>query len=953
MAGIWMTWSSAARRIAVTLQTPVEADLGQTAVTLRWSASSDPDFASYVILRGTQAGFDWRTAKTVATLADSATVEFTDIAVAPKSNYRYRVMVLNNAGLHSLSNEVTAATPAGMDYPFLDDGEAGPNYWTAASPWSLSDEDFHSPGHAWSDSPGGNYADNIASQPLTLAAPLDLTSAANPVLTFFHRCTLAAGDTANVEVSTNLGSSWTSLASYGAGSVAWSQARLPLTAYAGQSSVLLRFRLTTNASANADGWHIDDISVAEAPAEVAAPAVDEIASHSLRLTWNANTSLPFSHYAIHRSTNPGVGINSPRVAMISDQAQTQFIDSGLALDTMYYYRIYAVSPFGTYSADSASEAAVRTLNNPLPFAENFDENLLSWNLGSDTGVSAWGLSTDVKRSGAAALGSSPGASYAQYTNTWAETSLDLRGTEWPVLTFWDRYGLNSGDWFRLEISGTGGPLVYTYGAYESSRSEWRRQRIDLSPWKGLSNVKLRFRLVSDNAATPGDGWFIDDLDVSENPNRNTALALPFTDDFESGATGWLLSSWSAREDLAAVDGTSVLRDGTPSRRMGPDTQQWAVLDRPVVLPAASNIQATFWVRGFLNSKSYLRLQSSINGGITWSELAAANRDFGFNSNGNWERSQASLAGLAGQTVRLRFEISCTSYSTAPAADISIDKFTLAEMPAAVALSTAVPALRSVDLTWTETTLGSAFLRYEVWRSTSANVSVANGQKIFETTDPATITCTDTGLNIGGTYYYKVFTVDARDTFIPSNELSATTVPVTIPFADAMDTMANWVTGSNNANESTWAVNTDNPHEGAASLATVAVGQYAQSHRQLYRNRRRPARHRVAGAHLLGPLRTELRRLDPPRNLRHRRPASTPTVLMNPPARSGGASASISRRGKASAMSSCASDSSATTPPLPATAGSSTTSMFPKTRTATPRSRCPSPMTSKAVPPAGC
>ncbi len=31
-----------------------------------------------------------------------------------------------------------------------------------------------------------------------------------------------------------------------------------------------------------------------------------------------------------------------------------------------------------------------------------------------------------------------------------------------------------------------------------------------------------------------DGWFIDDLDVSENPNRNTPLMLPFTDDFESG-----------------------------------------------------------------------------------------------------------------------------------------------------------------------------------------------------------------------------------------------------------------------------------------------------------------------------------------------------------------------------------------------------------------------------------
>jgi hypothetical protein len=812
--------------LAVTLHTPTGAELGQTHVTLRWSASSDPDFASYVILRGTQAGFDWRTAKTVATLSDSATVEFTDIAVAPKSNYRYRVMVLNNTGLHSLSNEVTAATPAGMDYPFLDDGEAGPNYWTAASPWALSDEDFHSPGHAWSDSPGGNYADNIASQPLTLAAPLNLTSAANPVLTFHHRHSLASGDTANVEISTNQGSSWTSLATYTTGTLPWNQARIPLTSYAGQPSMLVRFRLTTNASDNSDGWHIDDISVADSPATVASPAVDQITSHTLRLTWNANSSLPFSHYAIHRSTSPGIGINSPRVAVITNQAQTQFIDTGLALDTLYYYRIYAVSPYGTYSADSANETVVRTLNNPLPFAENFDETLLSWNTGAITGTSAWGLSTEVKRSGVAALGSSPGTSYAQNIDTYIETAVDLRGTEWPVLSFWDRYGLNSGDWIRLEISATGGPTIYPYGTYESSRSEWRQQRIDLSQWKGLGNVKLRFRLASDNAPTPGEGWFIDDLTVSENPNRNNPLTPPFTEDFESGATGWLLCGWTAQPDATAIDGGNILGYGRTNLRSGLDTQHWAVLDRPVVLPAGSNVQSTFWLRGRLDSYAYFRLLYSADGGVSWPELSVANRDAGYNTNGAWERCQASLAPLAGQTVRLRFYANGNSY--APVTDVSVDKLTLAQMPAAVALTSAVPALRSVILTWDATSLGGNFARYEVWRSASANVSVTNGQKIFEATNPATLTCTDGGLNIGGTYYYKVFTVDNRDTFIPSNELSATTVPVVLPFADTMDSMNNWVSGTNNSIPSTWAVNPNNKQQGTASLATVPVGQYAQN-----------------------------------------------------------------------------------------------------------------------------
>jgi hypothetical protein len=810
----------------VALDSPFGSDLGQTHVTLRWSASTASDFASYVVLRGNSAGFDWRTAKTVTTLTDSATLDFTDIAVAPKTTYHYRVMVLAANGLHSLSNEINVTTPAGMDYPFLDDGESGPNFWVATAPWALSDEDYQSPGHAWSDSPGGNYANAIASQALTLAAPLDLSTATAPVLSFHHRLELAAGDTANVEVSNNQGSSWSVLASFTAGTQPWQRARLPLTAYAGQSSVLLRFRLTTDPSGNADGWHVDDISVAESPAVIAAPAFDQVASHSLRLTWAASASLPFAHYAIHRSTTPGVGINSPRVAVVTDQTQTQFTDSGLALDTMYYYRVYAVSPYGTYSPNSAEETAVRTLNNPLPFADDFEAGLLSWNTGSDVGTSLWAISTDVKLNGAAALGSSPGTSYSPSTNTWIETAVDLRGTEWPVLAFWDRYGLNSGDWIRLEISATGGPTIHPYGALESSRGEWHKQRIDLSPWKGLGNVRLRFRLTSDGGATNGEGWFIDDLEVSENLNRNTPLVLPFTDDFESGAAGWLLSSWSTPEDGSAVDGSAVLRDGTTGRRMGPDTQQWAVLDRPVVLPVGSNMQATVWLRGVMTRDSGCGLQYSTNAGASWGNYFWDSGYYGFDTQGAWLRRQSTLAAQAGQTVRLRLAVNADY--RAPVVDISFDKFTLAEMPAAVALVSAVPALRTADLTWTATPLGSAFARYEVWRSTTANVSISNGQKIFESTDPATTTCTDGGLSIGGTYYYKVFTVDARDTYIPSNELSTTTVPVTIPFADDMDSMDNWVTGSNNANLSTWAVNTSDPHGGTGSIATVPVGQYAPS-----------------------------------------------------------------------------------------------------------------------------
>ncbi len=143
-------------------------------------------------------------------------------------------------------------------------------------------------------------------------------------------------------------------------------------------------------------------------------------------------------------------------------------------------------------------------------------------------------------------------------------------------------------------------------------------------------------MASDNAATPGEGWFIDDLRVDENPNRNNPITLPFTEDFESSATGWLLSGWRAAADEGAVDDGHVLRTGSPGLRMAPDTLHWAVLDRPVQLAQGSKDQATFWTRGQLNTNSHFRLNYSTNGGVTWSDFGSVNQNPGFNTT-TWTR----------------------------------------------------------------------------------------------------------------------------------------------------------------------------------------------------------------------------------------------------------------------------------------------------------------------------
>ena len=375
----------------------------RNSVTLAWEQSAAPGFALYRLYRSLSPGVDWHTARLVAEVADNSVTNVTDIAASPKSRYYYRLGVVNTDGMVTLGNEIAVTTLAGMDYPFVDNGEGGGGTWIPDAPWALSDEDAASPNRAWSDSPGTNYANGIASQSLTLAAPLFLAGQAkSPVLCFNHKYDFAPGDSANLEVSSNSGADWSSLVVYtGTATNTWQRGRLSLSAYT-NASLLVRFRVTTDSAGTADGWHVDDISIAESPDVVSAPILDNVTSHSIRISWAANTNAQFSYYAIFRSTAPGAGINSTLVATVTNQSVTTLTDAALALDTPYFYRVYAVSAYGTFSADSELESTARTLNNPLPFAEGFESGLANWNL-----TGSWGLTANYAHSGTYSLTDSP------------------------------------------------------------------------------------------------------------------------------------------------------------------------------------------------------------------------------------------------------------------------------------------------------------------------------------------------------------------------------------------------------------------------------------------------------------------------------------------------------------------------------------------------------------------
>nr|MDA3799056.1 immune inhibitor A [Kiritimatiellia bacterium] len=416
-------------------------------VNLTWNLSASANVTSYRIYRGESGAVDWHDARLVVELPETST-NYTDIAVTPKTTYAYRVMAVASSEMHGISEEAVAVTTAGLDFPFMDDAESATTIWNADSPWDISDDDSFSPSHSWSDSPYANYENSINAS-LRVATPLDLTAAADPVLCFIHKYNLISGDSAVVEVSVNA-NDWTALEQFtGKSDDDWLRQRYDLSAYTNSTTVYLRFRLTTDTSAVTNGWNVDDISVAESPDSIPAPVLDQIQSHSIRLTWQGNSDELFSHYAIYRSTATGVGINDTLVANVSNQTSTVFTDTFLALDTEYYYRVYAVSTYGAFSADG-TESHAHTLNNPLPFSDGFEGTLIQWNLTGN-----WGVQTSNPYSGTSCLSDSPDTEYLPNVDSTAETAVDLSSATWPVLKFWDRVELNTGDWIKVEISPNG------------------------------------------------------------------------------------------------------------------------------------------------------------------------------------------------------------------------------------------------------------------------------------------------------------------------------------------------------------------------------------------------------------------------------------------------------------------------------------------------------------------
>lgn len=144
---------------------------------------------------------------------------------------------------------------------FFDDLESGEGNWDRQAPWALTTNQSSSPTHSWTDSPSGNYGNNINAS-LTIKNPTSLAGLQGARLSFKLRMITQSGyDFLWIQASHDR-NTWTTLSQLsGSTGGLWIDWQNDLTAFDGADSVYIRFRLTSNGAVTYDGAYLDDISI--------------------------------------------------------------------------------------------------------------------------------------------------------------------------------------------------------------------------------------------------------------------------------------------------------------------------------------------------------------------------------------------------------------------------------------------------------------------------------------------------------------------------------------------------------------------------------------------------------------------------------------------------------------------------------------------------------------------
>lgn len=295
----------------------------------------------------------------------------------------------------------------------------------------------------------------------------------------------------------------------------------------------------------------------------------------------------------------------------------------------------------------------------------------------------WSLSDEAYLSAPTAWTDSPGGSYAPFSTCVLRLrgTVDLTGAAEPKLEFYDRFSLGSGAVARVGIAVAGSGAwtdvdAHTGGAYLS----WTRQVFDLANFGGqdFRNQVIELRFVLDNPTTnTGDGWWIDDIAIEEQPLR--LYTIGFSDNME-GASHWYAGgSWARTNERPHSPGNAW--SDSPNATYALNTDSVLELDgkitldneqlegNPVVQP-----EMVFWHRYELKSGATLYAEVSLDERQTWTQLTGTHLVAG-GVNKAYSQVAIPLDAYIGQSFHFRFRLN-VSASSMPADGWYLDDFAL-------------------------------------------------------------------------------------------------------------------------------------------------------------------------------------------------------------------------------------------------------------------------------------
>ncbi|MCX6161362.1 MAG: M14 family zinc carboxypeptidase [Ignavibacteriae bacterium] len=190
--------------------------------------------------------------------SDSVTFNFTVGAASPNNTaLTGRLRIKQNDTITMYDNTISIFV--GTGYTVLaDSAENGTANWPTMTNWAIVTNKYLSPTHSFKGS-CTNYGVNQM-----ISVPLNVSSYPAVYLSFYQKYALETGyDFGFVDVSGNNGSTWQRMATFtGKDSVAWKFQSFNLTSVVGGSNnMLVRFRDSSDGSANWDGWYVDNIRI--------------------------------------------------------------------------------------------------------------------------------------------------------------------------------------------------------------------------------------------------------------------------------------------------------------------------------------------------------------------------------------------------------------------------------------------------------------------------------------------------------------------------------------------------------------------------------------------------------------------------------------------------------------------------------------------------------------------